>query len=209
MNKLKTKGSADSDSTPFGTVTSNAEGLSTSTWAGVTPEDIGAHFQAVDFDEVFGDSKVKTLKVRAFKNRFVKGKSPFITYTFKVKVHKAKQTKLKPINENTKLTKTDKAKFVSSLGNEIKALRDLFISELLPVSLAIQSASEEVKDITAQLVDDSVSIPVDFIKLKALQAIQLRVARHMATRLKLTPAESVQVYPEFIRVLGATDREKV
>lgn len=211
MSKTITKHKSEADSAPFGAITTKEDGLATnsSTWSGVTAEDIGAHFQAVDFDEVFGDTRLKTLKVRSFKNKFIKGRSPFITYTFKVKVHKAKSTKPKPINENTKLTRSVKSKFVANLGDEIKALRDLFVSELLPVSLAIQSASEEVKDLTAQLVDEPVTIPVDFIRLKALQAIQLRVSRHMADRLKLTPAEAVQVYPEFIRILDGANREKV
>lgn len=165
---------------------------------GVTAETIGEGFEVVD-ESIF-DTPKNAVFVTSFKNKFITGRSKFITYTASpvLKYRRPKKEVKQAFNAHTKVSKNLRRTFSESLGENIKSWREMFVNDILPATLSIQTASEEVKEQLQQLVDDNIHIPVDYINVKTLQAVQLRIVRAVVEQFGLTPREAELMITEFL-----------
>lgn len=171
-------------------------------WAKVSADDIGEGFVPLDDAELEAELGIKpryTFKTRKFKNRFVLGRSRFISYQWKTElVTKKGPEKKRPINEGYKVTKPQRRAFAKELETNISKVVSTFMDEILPVTLSVQTAADEVKDRMSQLIDDPVLIPSDYIRAKLLQAVQLRVTRMVCEQTNLNEHERSMMFNEFL-----------
>lgn len=180
-------------------------------WAAVKPDDIGEGFVAVEsFDRPEPSRSRSFFELREFRNKFVSGHSPFVSYEVTprlVKVQKTVKTK-KPFNSHTKVTKTERVRFAQSLEKNIGSVGRLFLNEVLPATLAIRSAVEDVKEKMSQLVGEPIDLPADFYYVKTIQAVQLRVIRQICEDLKLTPEEANLMVAEYLPRLPKAEKKE-
>lgn len=179
-------------------------------WGRVSAEDIGEGLTPIEdseYERLFGPDF--SLDTRPFRNKFVEGSSKFVTYTVRPRLKKTKTPESKPVNQHTRVDKATRKKFGVALTNNIEALRSMFVHDLLPVTLSINSVSQDVQEMMSQIIDDSVSIPVEYISTKALQAVQLRIIRSLCEVFKLNKEEAKLMTAEFLPRLQKADNGKV
>ncbi len=160
-------------------------------WSKVNTKDIGEGFEIVDPSVFEVKKEYKEFVLNKFKNKFVIGKSKFISYDAGVSLKSPKKSvKTKTsVSVSPPLTKDDRKRFVTKLSKNIKAWREFFVHDILPVSLSIHTALEETKDQLSQLVDSSVTLPSDYIVFKTAEAVYLRINREIGSRLLLNQEE--------------------
>lgn len=174
-----------------------------SVWKDVNPDDIGEGFVPVSLDvfEEKAPSNRKTSDLvlidRPFKNKFFTGKSEFVSFTYKIKLKKKNKKSVRPINEHTKLNKKAKADFAAALKENINYWTNFYLKDVLPVTLAIDSAADDLQDMLSQLVGDTVSIPVEYTKVKMLSALQILIAKKVGSKFGLTKEEINLLLPNF------------
>lgn len=183
-------------------------------WRTVSPEEIGEGFVALPDGEDSFRSTVKTVpqgffELRDFRNRFITGKSSFIIYEVVPRLVKPKQSKPKRqiFNAHTKITKGEKVQFAKALEKNIQSVSRLFLQDLMPSTLAIHSAIEDVKEKLTQVVGESIGLPLDYYVVKSTQAVQLRIVRQICEDFSLTKDEAFLMTADFLPRLPKQDRK--
>jgi hypothetical protein len=183
-------------------------------WKGVKPEEIGTGFEVVlgAFDDEKAKRKpVKQKMVRreverenVFTNKFIHIKgdgSEFVWFEVlpPKPVKPASPKKKKPINFKNKLDKRTKAKFSKQLDANILETASFIMKDLLPKTLSLHSAIERVAELSQQLIDEKVTLPLQYLQSKQLMAVHLRIIRHVSEQFNLNDEERKLMALEFTR----------
>jgi hypothetical protein len=180
-------------------------------WKDVTATEIGKGFEVVK--GAFPDEPKTVLKKarrpgmvyeRIFSNKFVhiKGEGSKFVW-FEVLPPKPVKTeppkKRKPINYKNKLTPKAKDKFTKQLDRNILDTASFIMKDLLPKTMSLHSAVERVSELSQQLIDDKVSLPLQYLQNKQLMAVHLRIIRHVADQFELNEEERKLMALEYTR----------
>jgi hypothetical protein len=136
------------------------------------------------------------------KHPFIQGNSPFFFYVIKIDVRavaaEAKERR-KPrttVYDNT-LSPQSKSKFIRNLGKNIDKTSQFFWEEIMPSSNALLSAVKRVEDFSQQALDSNAGLPVEYAKRKIIDAVNLRIIRHISDQFDLTKEERMMMTSEF------------
>lgn len=186
-------------------------------WKGVKPEEIGTGYEAVEDPWAKEAKKKPTVKKQAvrrftpdydrevvFSNRFIHIKgdgSKFVWFEVvpPKPVKTAPPKKRKPINYKNKLDHKTRTKFSKQLDANILETANFIMKDLLPTTLSLHSAMERVTELTQQLIDDKVSLPLQYLASKQLMAVHLRIIRHVSEQFNLTEEERKLMALEYTR----------
>lgn len=180
-------------------------------WADVTKAEIGRGFEIVK-DAFPDEPKLVRKKARRkdavferiFSNKFVhiKGEGSKFVW-FEVLPPKPVKTeppkKRKPINYKNKLTPKAKERFTKQLDRNILDTASFIMKDLLPKTMSLHSAVERVSELTQQLIDDKVSLPLQYLQNKQLMAVHLRIIRHVSEQFGLNDEERKLMALEYTR----------
>lgn len=155
-------------------------------------------------DEERAEWKAERLRRKAGSDRhpFLTGNSPFIYYVLQIDV-KAKALKAKLARAPKKtvfdnpLSVPDKSEFAAKLKSNIEDSADFFWRDILPVTNSVFSALKKVDDYSNQVSDEGAGLPVDFIKRKMVDAVNLRIIRHIADKMELSKEERKLMSAEY------------
>jgi hypothetical protein len=194
-------------------VTSKGRGPS-ELWKDVKKDEIGTGFEIVE--GVFEDEKPAPRKKRVrrftadfereriFANKFIhiKGEGSKFVW-FEVVPPKPQKTKppqkRKPINYKNKLDPKTKTKFSRAMDANISETANFILKDLLPKTLSLHSALERVTELSQQLIDDKVALPLQYLASKQLMAVHLRIIRHVSEQFDLTDEERKLMALEYTR----------
>ena len=180
-------------------------------WKDVTATEIGKGFEVVE--GVFADEPKLVRKKarrkdaifeRMFTNKFIhiKGEGSKFVW-FEVLPPKPVKTeppkKRKPINYKNKLTPKAKDRFTKQLDRNILDTASFIMKDLLPKTMSLHSAVERVSELTQQLIDDKVPLPLQYLQSKQLMAVHLRIIRHVAEQFELNDEERKLMALEYTR----------
>lgn len=178
-------------------------------WKDVTKKEIGRGFEIVK--DAFPEEKPKVLKrarrepfEQIFSNKFVHikgGGSKFVWWEVLPPVPKKTEPpqKRKPINYKNKLTAKTKDRFAKQLDREILDTASFIMKDLLPKTLSLHSAAERVKELSQQLIDIPVELPLQYLQSKQTMAVHLRIIRHVSDQFGLTEEERKLMALEYTR----------
>lgn len=146
--------------------------------------------------------EVNDQRVGRARHPFLNGSSRFIFYVLKPpKLKKEpviKDVEKKVVNFQNKITARQRVSFVNDLGTNIEKTAKFFLEEILPKSQALLSAAQKVDEVTQQLTEEKAGLPIEFMKNKMREAINLRIIRHIASQYGLSKAEHKLLLGEFI-----------
>lgn len=178
-------------------------------WKDVSKKEIGSGFEIVK--DAFPEDKPKLLKrarrvnhEQIFSNKFIHikgGGSKFVWWEVVPPAPKKTKPpeKRKPINYKNKLTAKAKDRFAKQLDRNILDTASFIMKDLLPKTLSLHSAFERVGELSQQLIDDKVELPLQYLKSKQLMAVHLRVIRHVSDQFDLTEEERKLMALEYTR----------
>jgi hypothetical protein len=142
-------------------------------------------------------------KFKHNKHPFLNGNNQFIFYLIKVDVKKmaedakAKRKLIKRVNYANPIPKQQKSKFVGRLKSNIESTADFLWTEVLPITNSMLSAIERVDDFSQQTLEEPSGIPAEYLRRKMMDAVHLRIIRHVADTFKLTADERILFTSEF------------
>lgn len=131
---------------------------------------------------------------------FMNGNSKHVFYLIrppKLRVVK-RQKFVAPINAHNIVTPDQRVKFASALGTNIDKTSKFFLEEILPRTEALITGLTNVDEVIQQLTDEKAALPVEFIKNKAREAVQLRIIRFICQQYGLTKGEGKLMCAEYI-----------
>jgi hypothetical protein len=178
-------------------------------WKDVRKEEIGTGFEPVV--GAFDDAKPKVKRrvrrrdfEQVFANKFIHIKgdgSKFVWFEVvpPKPVKPAPQKKRKPINYKNRLDPKTKSRFSRRLDEHILGTASFIMKDLLPKTLSLHSAIERVTELSQQLIDDKVALPLQYLQSKQLMAVHLRIIRHVSEQFELTDEERKLMALEFTR----------
>lgn len=192
-----------------------------SIWSGAKPEDIGAGFRRANtavvreilrqknsskknrrLDKVYRKIQYMDLKAeRSGRDRhpFLNGNSKFIFYLIKPpKLKKAESRTPTAVNKTNKVAPNQRIRFAASVSEHLESTSKFFVEEILPRSMSLMTAITKVDELVHQLTEDNASLPIDFIKAKSREAINLRIIRFLCKQYQLNEKEAKLMYGEFI-----------
>jgi hypothetical protein len=170
-------------------------------WNNVKKEDIGSHFKVIQEHQPSIVEAKKIGEINGYNNRFLYGSSKFISYEVKAVFKTQPKAKIvKPLNIHNKLTKEEKAKLVKKIGSNIDEFADFFMT-LLPITLAIPSASQKVDELSQQLTGSKANLPLSFVLNKTNDAVSLLIIRMLSKKFGLSKTESALMLREYTNVL--------
>jgi hypothetical protein len=131
---------------------------------------------------------------------FLNGNSRFVFYRIRPPKLRKETPKIdkKIVNLKNKISASQKVKFASTLGANIDLTSKFFLEEILPRSQALMTAMSNVDEVMQQLTDEQAQLPIEFIKAKSREAINLRIIRFLADQYGLTKNEARLMRSEFI-----------
>lgn len=190
-----------------------------SVWANAKPEDIGAGFRRANkavVKEILRQKNTKNKRLDAVyrkiqfmdmeaersgrdKHPFLNGNSKFIFYVIRPPKLKKAESKIKTaVNIKNKVSTTQRVKFTASLSANMERTTKFFVDEILPRSQALVTAVNNVDEVMQQMTDEKAGLPLDFIKAKSREAINLRIIRFLCKQYELNEKEAKLMYSEFI-----------
>lgn len=194
-------------------IVSNENRRPSSIWLDVKPEEIGTGFEAAP--GAFPDEPPvrKVLRKarrsdavfeRVFTNKFlhIKGEgSKFVWFEVlpPKPVVPEKPKARKPINFKNKLTPKIQNRFAKQLDKSIVETASFIMKDLLPKTLSLHSALERVNELTQQLIDDKLALPVQYMQNKQLMAVHLLIIRHISDQFGLNEEERKLMALEYTR----------
>lgn len=180
-------------------------------WADVTKKEIGTGFEIVK-DAFPEEPRLVRKKARrrdevferVYTNKFlhIKGEgSKFVWFEVLPPVPKKIEPpkKRKPINYKNKLTPKAKDRFTKQLDRHILDTASFIMKDLLPKTMSLHSAMERVSELTQQLIDDKVSLPLNYLQSKQNMAVHLRIIRYVSEQFGLTEEERKLMALEYTR----------
>lgn len=172
-----------------------------SIWQGVNKEDIGSHFKTIILDEDTKEQNFQRIKDSdGFNNRFLLGRSKFISFDLTPKFKVKKKRIVKPINLFNKLSKEEKIVINKKIGKNIEEFANFFM-DILPITLSIPSASQKVDELVQQITGERANLPMSFVLNKTQDAVSLLVIRMISKKFKLTKRESTLMLREYLNVI--------
>lgn len=162
------------------------------TWSTVELDDLDSSgYQAIE-DWAVGRRLTRALGEK--RNKFVSGASSFITYTIrdrprqeKKKVATAVNT---PVNEKARVTASQRKSMTAALDMEISSISDFLWSDILPFSLAWQTAVSNTEERLSQVIGAEKLPFMAYVKGRVSEAAQLRINRFISEQFKLEPKEA-------------------
>lgn len=169
--------------------------LPSSQWNNVHLRDIG-NFEVVPLPKTRQD-RLREDAIRVFPSLnnggghpFIEGDSPFIYYVLTPTFKKtAVPTVKQPINIQNKLTKKEREAFTSKLDKSINKMALFWTDDLLPTTLALETALDKVEEFTQQAADVSANLSRETIKRRFQQVIDIRLLRFAADTIGITKEE--------------------
>ena len=133
------------------------------------------------------------------RHRFLNGNSQFVFYRLRVNVATLKNTprEISEINYKNKLDPRQRKKFTESLDKALIKQSNFYLEEVLPRTNALMSALQRVDELSLQMFDSKSDMPVEFIKNKTREAVQLRIIRHICETYELTNEERKLMINEY------------
>lgn len=175
-------------------------------WNNVKIKDIGTNFKIIkedDWEKQHPDilEAQRLGETNGYNNRFLYGKSKFISYEVQVVFKQQPKKKIvKPLNLYNKLSKEQKAALVKKIGLNIDEFSDFFM-RLLPITLALPSAGQKVDELTQQLTGQKANLPMSFVLNKTNDAVALLIVRMLSNKFKLSKVEAKLMLREYYNVL--------
>jgi hypothetical protein len=170
--------------TPLGLTITPAD-VPRSSWSNVKLEDIGK------FEIVTPRKARRPPHLMLEENhKFVTGDSRFIYYVVTPIFKKVAKTPARvPINAENKLTKKVREQFSSQLEASLERLSSFWLQDVLPQTMAVESALDKVDELVLQLTGGPANLPRDLVKRKYEQGISVKLLRFVAQSMKLTKTE--------------------
>lgn len=133
------------------------------------------------------------------RHRFLNGSSSFVFYRLRVNTRELKNTPkaVSSLNFKNKLKVSEKTAFARSLQESIQKQSDFYIEEILPKTNALMSALQRVDELSLQMFEAKSDLPVDFIRGKSREAVQLLIIRHLCEVYELTTEERKLMINEY------------
>lgn len=190
---------------------SSKTNLLSHSWASARREDIGGGFRrASDKNrEELTRKNVETAAVRAKRSvtkkahegeerhPFLNGRNKFIFYKLSVQPPPKKRKKIEALTKVSTVEPAQRRLFESQLGRNIDRAVQFYVNEIMPISLSTLTAASRVDEIISQMTEDKANLPVDYIRQKTTNAIQLRIIRFISETYKLTPDEYKMLTAEY------------
>jgi len=149
-------------------------------------------------------SKQERLKPNASGvSKFLTGNNRFIFYMITVNMEKikakamAKKRKPPTVNYANPLSKRQKQRFAESLKANIDSTADFLWKDLLPVTNSLLSALDKVDDYSQQAIEGKAEVDAAFLKRKMMDAVHLRMIRHICEKFGLNKEERQHMVAEF------------
>lgn len=175
-----------------------------SQWKGVNLEDIGKFEEVVLPKEPAPDSEDPIRVFPSLNNGsghpFIEGDSPFIYYVLTPVFTKTAQPKARqPVNINNKLSKKDRERFIGKLDKNIDKMSLFWTDDLLPTTLALESALDKVEEFTLQAADVAANLNRDTIKKRFQQVVDIKLLRFAADSVGITKEEHQLLLQQLIQ----------
>lgn len=185
-------GQEDDTELPFGDVPDREtdKGID---WSSIDMSSFGQNFEVVEDAEPEPKARKKPKRkvddlATLGLSRFLRGKSRFVYYVIQPKVRQYTVDKTKPINEDSKITPKDRAKWNKALVKNIGVMSAFLETELLPLTSALSTAVLDSQERYKQLVDDpQAKLPLAFFVKKATLAANLKIVDKICDVMKLSP----------------------
>lgn len=152
-----------------------------SSWNNVKLEDIGKF-------EIIPSQKPAHLMLEEG-HPFVEGDSKFIYYVMTPVFEQVARTTKVPINAKNKLTKRMREQFSSQLEAAMERLSSFWVQDILPQTMAVESALDKVEELVLQLTGDAANLPRDMVKRRYEQSLNIKVLRYVSQTMGLTKKE--------------------
>jgi hypothetical protein len=179
---------------PFVNSPSETE-TSTIDWSRIDVDSIGSNFEVLDD---LDKPKRKVIRMSPRLAKFVIGASPHLFFVLSPKIPKYVVRKTQPINTATKVSESEKATWVTSLGKNMKSMSTFLERDLLPLTSALASATLNSQERYAQLIDDpEIKLPLGFILKKANLAAQLKIIDKISDFMSLSAENRRLMKSEF------------